>query len=73
MRFTFEIEDRNNFSFLDIKIIRNTDKKAFETSVYSESTLSVVFANLKRFIPVTYKIGLLETILFRCFLICSPY
>ena len=31
---TFEIEDQNCFSFLDIKIVRNTEKKAFETSVY---------------------------------------
>ena len=34
LRFTFEIEDPNSFSFLDIKIIRNTEKKAFEKSVY---------------------------------------
>ena len=33
IRFTFEIEDQNSFSFLDIKIIKNTKKKAFETSV----------------------------------------
>ena len=30
IRFTFEIEDQYRFSFLDIKIIRNTEKKAFE-------------------------------------------
>ena len=33
IRFTFEIEDQKSFLFLDIKIIRNTEKKAFETSV----------------------------------------
>ena len=42
IRFTFEIEDQNSFSFLDIKIIRNTEKKALETSVYRKSTLSGV-------------------------------
>ena len=42
IRFTFEIEDQNSFSFLDIKIIRNTERKAFETSVYRKSTLSGV-------------------------------
>ena len=31
MRFTFEIEDQNSFSFLEIKIIRNTEKRASET------------------------------------------
>ena len=30
IRFTFEIEDQNSLSFLNIKIIRNTEKKAFE-------------------------------------------
>ena len=73
IRFTFEIEDQNSFSFLDIKIIRNTEKKAFETSVYRKSTLSGVFTNFKSFIPMTYKFGLLETMLFRRFSICSSY
>ena len=59
IRFTFEIEDHNSFSFLDIKIIRNTEKKAFETSVYRKRTFSGVFTNFKSFIPMTYKTGLL--------------
>ena len=67
IRFTFEIKDQNNFSFLDIKFIRNTEKKAFETSVYRKSTFSGVFTNFKRFIPMTYKFGLLETVLSRSF------
>ena len=29
IRFTFEIEDQNSFSRLDIRIIRNTEKKSF--------------------------------------------
>ena len=73
IRFIFETEYQNSFSFLDIKIIRNTEKKAFETSVYRKSTFSGVFTNFKSFIPMTYKTGLLETMLFRCFSICSSY
>ena len=73
IRFTFEIEDQNCFSYLDIKITRNIEKKAFEISVYRESTFSGVFTNLKSYIPMIYKIGLLETTLFRCFSICSSY
>ena len=45
IRFTFEIEDQNSLSFLDIKIIRNTEKKAFETSDYRKSTFTDVFTN----------------------------
>ena len=63
IRFTFEIEDQNSFSFLDRKIIKNTEKKAFEISVYRKSTFSGVFTNFKSFIPM----------LFRCFSICSFY
>ena len=47
MRFTFEIEDQNSFSFLDIKIIGNTEEKAFETSIYRQSTL-VMFLLISR-------------------------
>ena len=67
------MEDQNSFSFLDIKIIRNTEKKAIETSVYRKSTFSGVFTNFKSFIPMTYKTGLLDTMLFRCFSICSSF
>ena len=58
--FIFEIEAQNSFSFLDIKIVRNTEKKAFET-VHRKNTFSGIFNNLKSFIPMTYKTGLLET------------
>ena len=34
IRFTYEIKDLNSFSFLDIKIIRNTEKKAFQIIVH---------------------------------------
>ena len=59
--FTLERADQNSFSFLDIKIIRNTEKSTFETSVYRKSTFSVVVTNFKSFIPMTYKTGVLET------------
>ena len=40
IRFTFEIEYQN--------IIRNTQEKAFETSIYEKSTFSGVFTNFKK-------------------------
>ena len=73
VRFKFEIEKQNSFSFLDINIIRNTEKKAFETSVYRKSTFSGIFTNFKSFIPMIQKTGLLETTLFRCFSICTSF
>ena len=68
---TFEIKAQNSFLFLDIKIIRNTEKKGFEILDYRKNTFSGFFTNFKSFIPITYKIGVLETMLFRCFSICS--
>ena len=50
IRFIFEIENQNSFSFVDIKIIRNTEKKPFETPVYRKSTVSGVFSNFKSFL-----------------------
>ena len=73
IRFTIEMEDQSRFSFLDIEITRNTEKKAFETSVYRKSTFSDIFTNFKSFIPMTYKTGLLEAMSFCCFSICSSY
>ena len=48
IRFTFGAEIQNSFSFLDIKIIRNTEKKPFETSVYRKTTFSgiLLFFNM---------------------------
>ena len=57
IRFTFEIEDQNSFSFLDMKIITSTEKKTFETSIYRKSTISDAFTNFKSFILMPYKSG----------------
>ena len=45
-------------------------KKAFEISVYRKSTFSGVFTG---FVPIRYKTGLLEIMLFRCFSIFYSY
>ena len=50
--FTFEIEDQNSLLFLDTNILRNTEKKAFEASVYRKSAFSGVFINFKSFVPM---------------------
>lgn len=41
-RFTSEIEKQHTFFFLDERIIRKTEKKTFETSVYRKKTNLVV-------------------------------
>ena len=69
IKFTFETEDSNNFSFLDVKITRQN--KRFVTSIFRKATFSGVFTNYDSFIFDTYKIGLVHTLLFWFFKICS--
>ena len=69
IKFTFETEDSNNFSFLDVKITRK--KKRFATSIFRKATFSGVYTNYDSFILETCKIGLVHTLLFRFFKICS--
>ena len=55
IKFTFETEDLNNFSFLDVKITQKN--KRFVTSIFGKTSLSGVFTNYDSFIFDTYKIG----------------
>ena len=69
IKFTYETEDSNNFSFLDVKITRQN--KRFVTSIFRKATFNGVFTNNDSFISDTYKIGLVDTFLLRFFKICS--
>ena len=71
IKFTFEHELNNTFSFLDVKISRENNK--LTTSVYRKPTFSGVFTNFKSFIPTFQKFGLVYTLLHRCFNITSSY
>ena len=64
-----EIDGR--LSFLDINIFR--EKGKFVTNVYRKKTFSGVYTNFNSFIPETYKPGLIESLLFRCFNLCSDF
>ena len=71
LKFTFEVEQNNSFSCLDVKICRENDR--FTTSIYRKPTFSGVFTHFDSFIPTSYKHGLVNTLIFRCFKICSSY
>ena len=58
-------------SFLDVNIIREKDK--FTTSVYRKPTFSGIYTHFDSFLPSSNKIGLLHTLLYRCFRICSDW
>ena len=69
LKFTFDFEQNNSFSFLDVKITRGSN--GFSTSVFRKATFSGVFTNFDSFIFEYYKTDLIFTLLFRCFTICS--
>ena len=69
IKFTFETEDSNNFSFLYVKITRKN--KRFVTSIFRKATFSGVYTNYDCFILETCKTGLVHTLLFRFFKIWS--
>jgi len=71
INFTKELENNDRLSFLDVLVSRNADKLL--TSVYRKPTFSGVFTNFKSFIPIVYKHGLIYSLLFRCFRICTDY
>ena len=57
--------------FLDVNIIREQGK--FTTSVYRKPTFSRIYTHFDSFLPSSNKIGLLHTLLYRCFRICSDW
>ena len=71
IKFTYEEEENDVLSFLDIKITRINGK--FCTSIYRKKTFSGVYLNYESFLPITYKRGLICTLLHRTFTICSDY
>ena len=71
MKFTSENEENNILPFLDIKVIRSGDN--FVTSVYRKPTFSGVYTNYNSFLPEIYKSGLIRTLLFRLYTICSDW
>ena len=63
--------DNNSISFLDIKINRNNNR--FLISVYYKPTFSGVFTNFDSYIPLSYKSGLISSLLYRAFKLCSNF
>ena len=69
--FTIETEQNKKISFLDVNVIHEQGK--FITSVYRKPTFSGLYAHFDSFIPDTSKIGMIYTLVKRCFRICSSW
>ena len=71
MSFSMETEKENKLSFLDVEVIREQGK--FTTTIYRKPTFSGVYSNFESFLPSVYKFGMVYTLVYRCFRICSNW
>ena len=71
MNFTSELEENNSLPFLDVYVHRGSSN--FTTSVYRKPTFSGVYTHYTSYIPQIYKTGLLSTLLYRCYVICTSW
>ena len=56
-------------SFLDVEVSQEGNN--FATTVYCKPTFSGVYTHFDSFLPTKYKFGMIYTVAFRCFTICS--
>ena len=71
IKFTYEAEKHHCLSFLDVNIMFSDG--ILSTSVYRKPTFMGLFTNFDSFIPISYKKGLICTLLFRYFNITASY
>ena len=71
IKFTHEEENENKISFLDVRITR--EENILSTTLHRKKIFSGVYLNFNSHLPVDYKKGLIETLLFRAYHICSDY
>jgi len=69
INFTYELENDNKISFLDVLIHRQPDR--IDTSVYRKPTNNDVFLHWDSFAPKIWKKGTLRTLILRAHTICS--
>ena len=69
IKFTYELEINNKFSFLDVLLIRKND--TLETTIYRKSTNNGVYLHWDSFAPKNWKLSTLRSILARAYKICS--
>ena len=71
MSFSYEVERDGKLSFLDVNVFR--EEGQFVTNVYRKPTFSGVYTHFESFLPATYKFGMVYTVAYRCFPICSDW
>ena len=71
MSFLFELEKDGKMSFLDVET--SQENAIFVTSIYRKPTFSGVYTRFERFLPSTHKFGMLYSLAYKCFTLCSDW
>ena len=71
MSFSFEQEVNGKLPFLDVEVSRQQGK--FVTTVYRKPTFSGMYTHFDSFLPTDCKAGMIYTLTYRCFKICSDW
>ena len=71
MLFLHEVEKDGKLSFLDVNVFR--EEGQFVTNVYRKPTFSAVCTHFESFLPAMYKFGIVYSLAYRCFRICSDW
>ena len=71
MPFSMETEKESKLSFLDGEIIREQGKRT--NTIYRKPAFSGVYTDYESFLPAVCKFGMVYTLVYRCFQICSNW
>ena len=71
IKFAFEEKHNNKIAFLDISVTSVGNE--LQTSLFQKKTFTGVYLNFNSHLPSEYKKGLLKTLLYRAYNICSNY
>ena len=74
--FTSEEETNNSIAFLDILITRapsNSPKSSLSTTIYRKATYTGLLTKWQSFVPKSYKVSVVSTMVYRAIKICSSF
>ena len=71
MSFSLEQEKEGKLSFLDVQV--SHQEGHFVTTVYRKPTFSGVYTHFESFLPTIHKFGMIYTLVYHCFKICSDW
>ena len=71
MSFSHEVERDGKLSFLEVNVFR--EEGQLVTNVYRKPTFSGVYTHFESFLPATHNFGMVYTLGYRCFRICSDW